>query len=251
MAVSGVDGMDITATTLDYSLAIAPGDVARLRDQLAADGRIRVSPAIDPAAAEALRLELTDSADWVRTMRQGNTERELDAATLAALSPPHLAALEQLARQGDDTVFRFLHDAIRIPKDSPGRRQRGTLLDACAEALNSSATLALVGELTGTEVRSFRGDATRYLPGHFLTTHNDGRRHGTRVLAFVLNLSDWHIDWGGLMLFHDGHGDAKCAWTPRFNSANLFSVPQFHSVSCVTPLARAPRLTVSGWFYAD
>jgi len=184
-------------------------------------------------------------------MRQGNTERELDAETLAALSTPHLTAIEQLARQGDDTVFRFLHDAIRIPKTSLGRQQRGTLLDACSEALNSAATLAMVSELTGTTVRSFRGDATRYLPGHFLTTHNDGRRHGKRVLAFVLNLSDWHIDWGGLMLFHDDHGDASCAWTPRFNCANLFSVPQYHSVSCVTPLARAPRLTVSGWFYAD
>lgn len=232
-------------------MGIAPSDIPRLRSELAAAGRIRVAPALDPNAAQALRLELTDSPAWVRTMRQGNTERELNAATLAALTPPHLAAIEQLAQQGDDTVFRFLHDAIRIPKDSAGRRERGTLLDACSEALNSSATLDLMSELTQTAVRSFRGDATRYLPGHFLTTHNDGRRYGTRVLAFVLNLSDWHIDWGGLMLFHDDHGDAKCAWTPRFNCANLFRVPQYHSVSCVTPLARAPRLTVSGWFYAD
>lgn len=241
----------MAAPQFDFSLGIAPGELAGLRAQLSELGRIRVSPAIDPAAADALRDELAASGDWVRTMRQGNTEREVDAATLAALSPPHLAALESLARQGDDTVFRFLHDAIRIPKDSQGRRERGMLLDACSEALNSAATLNLVSELTGTPVRSFRGDATRYLPGHFLTTHNDGRRHGKRVLAFVLNLSDWHIDWGGLMLFHDDHGDASCAWTPRFNTANLFSVPQFHSVSCVTPLARAPRLTISGWFYAD
>ena len=243
--------MDAGAPSLNFSLRIAGGDIPNLRSLLAAEGRLRIAPAVDPAAAEALREELTRSTLWVRTMRQGNTERELDAATLAALAPPHLTALENLSRQGDDTVFRFLHDAIRIPKDSQGRRERGTLLDACSEALNAPAMLDLIGELTGTEVRSFRGDATRYLPGHFLTTHNDGRRHGKRVLAFVLNLSDWHIDWGGLMLFHDDFGDAKCAWTPRFNSVNLFSVPQFHSVSCVTPLARAPRLTVSGWFYAD
>lgn len=243
--------MDDTVTAFDFALVIAPGDVPQLRSELAADGRVRVAPALDPAAAAALREELSESTAWVRTMRQGNSERELDAATLAALSPAHLTAIEQLARQGDETAFRFLHDAIRIPKDSVGHRDRGTLLDACSEGLNSAATLDLVSELTGTTVRSFRGDATRYLPGHFLTTHNDGRRHSTRVLAFVLNLSDWHIDWGGLMLFHDGHGDATCAWTPRFNSANLFRVPQFHSVSCVTPLARAPRLTVSGWFYPD
>ena len=72
-----------------------------------------------------------------------------------------------------------------------------------------------------------------------------------RVLAAVLNLSHWSIDWGGVMLFHNTDGSAHTGWTPSFNALNLFSVPQDHSVSMVTPLARAPRLAVAGWFYAD
>lgn len=223
----------------------------RLRAELADKGRARLSPALDQVFAAALQQELTGSKAWTRTMRQGGTERELAPEMLAALSPPQLAALEQLAQQGDDSVFRFLHDAIRISHDPAERAARGMLLDRAGDMLNAPATLDLVQQLTGHEVRSFRGDATRYLPGHFLTTHNDGRKHGKRVLAIVINLSDWHIDWGGLMLFHDGEGGAQCAWTPRFNTANLFLVPQDHSVSMVTPLARAPRLTISGWFYAD
>ena len=240
-----------TQQGLDFGFVFGAAELPALRAELQQLGRIRVCPAIAPAAAAALQVELTASPDWVRTLRQGGIERELDAQTLATLAPAHLRAVEQLAVQGDDTVFRFLHDSIRISPVSAERRARGWLLDACAEAFNAPATLALIGELTGEEVRSFRGDATRYLPGHFLTTHNDGRKHGKRVLAVVLNLSQWHIDWGGLMLFHGAYGAAHCAWTPAFNTINLFSVPQDHSVSMVTPLARAPRLTVSGWFYAE
>ena len=236
---------------LDFGFQFGASELPALRAELQQLARIRVCPAIAPAAAEALQAELTASAHWVRTLRQGGIERELDAQTLATLAPAHLRAVEQLAVQGDDTVFRFLHDSIRISPVSAERQARGWVLDACAEAFNAPATLALISELTGEEVRSFRGDATRYLPGHFLTTHNDGRKHGKRVLAVVLNLSQWHIDWGGLMLFHGAYGAAHCAWTPAFNTINLFSVPQNHSVTMVTPLARAPRLTVSGWFYAD
>lgn len=236
---------------LDFGFQFGAAELPALRAELQQLGRIRVCPAIAPAAAEALQAELTASPVWVRTLRQGGIERELDAQTLAALAPAHVRAVEQLAVQGDDTVFRFLHDSIRISSVSAERQARGWLLDACAEAFNAPATLDLIGDITGEEVRSFRGDATRYLPGHFLTTHNDGRKHGKRVLALVLNLSQWHIDWGGLMLFHGAYGAAHCAWTPAFNTLNLFSVPQDHSVSMVTPLARAPRLTVSGWFYAD
>lgn len=67
----------------------------------------------------------------------------------------------------------------------------------------------------------------------------------------VLNLNRRHLDWGGLMVFHNAYAAAHRAWTPAFNTINLFSVPQDRSVTMVTPLARAARLTVSGWFYAD
>jgi SM-20-related protein len=241
-----MDGSGVT-----FELAIDRAALPALRDQLAASGRIRVTPALALEAAEALQRELSESSAWVRTMRQGKIERELDSAALAQLSTAQLAAIEQFARQGDASAFRFLHDAIRISTDPAERRARGWAIDRLAGALNSPAMLELVSALAGEEVTDFRGDATRYLPGHFLTTHNDGRKRAKRVLAFVLNLSHWHIDWGGLLLFHDANGDAECGWTPRFNSVNLFAVPQFHSVSWVSPLAPVPRFTVSGWFYAS
>jgi Rps23 Pro-64 3,4-dihydroxylase Tpa1-like proline 4-hydroxylase len=184
-------------------------------------------------------------------MRHGQGERELDAATLAALSPAQLAAIEQLARQGEGNAFRFLRDVLRVSNDPGERRASGRLVDRLVDGLNGAETLAMVSQLAGRPVSEFRGDATRFLPGHFLTTHNDRGPDGDdRVLAVVVNLCHWQIDWGGLTLFHDALGDAECAWTPRFNTLNLFRVPQYHSVSWVNALAQEPRLAVSGWFYS-
>ena len=243
--------MDQLNRRLDFSLRIAPDDLPRLRSELATSGRVRIEPALAEDAAAALAQELAQRSEWALTWRQGSAERELDAATLAKLSPAQCAALEQFARAGDEHTFRFMHDAIRVAPDPSNRQARGWLIDRLVDDLNAPEILARLADLTGEPVRSFRGDATRYRTGHFLTTHNDGRKHGKRVAALVINLVRWHIDWGGLMLFHDAHGDATCGWTPRYNAANLFLVPQDHSVTWVNALAPHPRIAVAGWFYAD
>jgi Rps23 Pro-64 3,4-dihydroxylase Tpa1-like proline 4-hydroxylase len=61
---------------------------------------------------------------------------------------------------------------------------------------------------------------------------------------------DWQAEWGGLLLFHDAGGDIERGYTPRFNSLNIFSVPQLHSVSYVSRVAPEPRLSVTGWLRA-
>ena len=58
------------------------------------------------------------------------------------------------------------------------------------------------------------------------------------------------MDWGGLLLFHDGQDNVTRGYLPVFNSLNLFSVPQRHNVTWVTPLAAAPRYAVTGWLRA-
>lgn len=243
--------MALTGSVLDFTLRIDPALLGPMRDELLGAGRLRLDPVLEEGAAEALRAELEASNEWALSWRQGPAEREADAATLARLSPAQLTALEAFARAGDEHTFRFMHDAIRVSPKAEGRAARGMLLDRYVDALNAPETLAVMSELTGEVVRYYNGDATRYRPGHFLTTHNDGRKHGKRVAAMVLNLSHWHIDWGGLMLFHDADGERATAWVPRFNTANLFLVPQDHSVTWVNALAARPRVAVAGWFYAD
>lgn len=243
-----------TSTNLDFALQVSPGKQAELVAELDRIGRVRLIPALEAPTAEALRQELLGAQGWVRNLRKGAATRQIDAETLARLSPAQLAAVEALARNNDGESFRFVRDALSVPLDPEARRARGWLVDRMIDALNSPASLAMASVLAGTPVRAFRGDATRYLPGHFLTLHNDrsdAGEDGQRALALVINLSPWNIDWGGLLLFHDADGNAECGWTPQFNTANLFRVPMDHSVSWVTPLAAEPRLTVSGWFYAD
>jgi Rps23 Pro-64 3,4-dihydroxylase Tpa1-like proline 4-hydroxylase len=47
------------------------------------------------------------------------------------------------------------------------------------------------------------------------------------------------------MLRIDGNGNS---YIPAFNALTLFRVPQWHSVSYVTPFAMGPRFSVTGWF---
>ncbi|MBD8524978.1 2OG-Fe(II) oxygenase [Pseudoxanthomonas sp. CAU 1598] len=111
-------------------------------------------------------------------------------------------------------------------------------------------------ELTGfTDIRKVDAQATRYLPGHFLTAHDDdGSPTGQiRRVAYVLSLSErWHPDWGGLLNFYDGDsGQIQDTFVPAYNTLSLFTTPQYHAVSTVAPYAPLPRLSITGWLRAD
>lgn len=122
-------------------------------------------------------------------------------------------------------------------------------MDRLLEAMNTAPALEMWRELTGDpDVGLVDGQATRYLPGHFLTRHDDDVEGKNRVAAYVLNLSpEWASEWGGLLQFHDAAGEVTGAMVPGFNVLNLFRVPQSHSVSIVAPFAPAPRYSITGW----
>lgn len=51
-------------------------------------------------------------------------------------------------------------------------------------------------------------------------------------------------------MFLDEDGHVAEGYVPAFNALNIFSVPQTHTVSMVTQLARMPRMSVTGWIHA-
>jgi SM-20-related protein len=59
---------------------------------------------------------------------------------------------------------------------------------------------------------------------------------------------DWRPEWGGYLMFLDSAGDITSGWKPRFNTLNLFRVPQSHMVSYVAPFAAFARFAITGWF---
>ena len=118
--------------------------------------------------------------------------------------------------------------------------------------LNSDSTLDWVREVTGySEITEASAQATRYIPGQFLTRHNDLNADEQRRVAYVMSFTkDWHSDWGGLLQFHTDNGVPRDAWVPGFNTLSMFDVKHVHGVTYVTPFAAQPRLSVTGWFLA-
>ena len=126
--------------------------------------------------------------------------------------------------------------------------------DGLVSDFNHPDVLDFVREVTSLS-NIVRSDVqiTHFGPGQFLSVHEDtnASEDESRVVAYVLNLCPpWRVDWGGYLNFFDADGDIAHGYRPRFNSLNMFKVPQVHHVSFVTPHAPEGRLAVTGWFHS-
>lgn len=214
--------------------------------------RIHIPNFLTAERAHALWRSLDTLPRWNTVTRSGERHLDLDAAGLERLSPAdkirfHDAVADQ-ARKG----FQYHFDNYSIYDSYFAGRMVNEDLKSLFEFLNSEAVLDFVREVTGIgDIAYADAQATRYRPGHFLTEHDDDVAGKNRCAAFVLNLTrDWKADWGGLLMFIGADGHVEEAYTPKFNALNLFSVPQRHCVSMVTPFAAHPRYAVTGWFRA-
>lgn len=117
-------------------------------------------------------------------------------------------------------------------------------------ALNSESVLSAMSKMTGVEDLNYAiMQATRIVPGQFLTRHKDVVEQEGRKLAYVFNLSpEWHPDWGGLLQFFNEDGTTTESWTPNFNTLSLFTVENIHSVTYLTPFAKKTRYALTGQF---
>ena len=117
--------------------------------------------------------------------------------------------------------------------------------------MNSQGMLDFMRTLTG-EQAIVKADsyASMYLPGHFLTTHEDLHDKHDRVAAYVFSMNKkWEENWGGHLAFFDDNGNINEAFIPSFNTLNIFLVPQMHSVQLVAPFAAANRTSYLGWLH--
>ena len=116
--------------------------------------------------------------------------------------------------------------------------------------LNSESIIDLIKNISGIdEITCVSAQVTRFLPGDFLTRHQDDVGDEKRRIAYSFGLSpNWHPDWGGLLQFFEKDGTPTEAWSPNFNTMNLFDVKHVHSVTSITPFSPVPRFAISGWF---
>ena len=231
-------------------------DRRALAEEFAAHSRVQIRDVLTEETAQEIRGILAKATPWGVAAQAGAADppgpqamRADEVATAAGRTKiQQLAAASfQAAGAGD---YAFLYGRYSLVEGYMGKWSEGGPLDMLLEYLNTPEFIALAGDVTGvTGLVKADGNATLFGPQHFLAHHIDSHvAEGWRV-AYVLNMTidEWKPDWGGYLNFFDADGDVVQGFRPRFNSLNLFTVPQPHSVGFVPQFAPVGRYAISGW----
>lgn len=220
-----------------------------MRAEFASDLKINLSDIWQPDSAEQIlqclqRQTPFDNAFFANSRYQWLLDQEFRQMPPEQLRQL-MSHLHELASGG--VGFLYVSHLIARPQ-----RQMPTpaLLTQVHQLLNSAAMLQFVRDLTGEQNLIYvSAQASRYVPGNYLTRHNDVVEAEGRRFAYVMGFTrQWHPDWGGLLQFFTCDGTPTQCWVPRFNNMALFEVHHPHSVTYVAPYARQVRYSVTGWF---
>ena len=231
-------------------------DRAALARRFAKQTRVQVRDVLTEETAREIQQILLSGTKWGMAVQAGDgagikpqSWRYDEVRTPEGAGAVNAAAnaAHQASARGD-YAFRFAHypfvAAVQEKWEPDGAHE------LLLEYLNTPEFLGLAREITGIEeLHKADGQATLFAPNQYLGRHIDSHvAEGWRV-AYVLNLSRdyWHPDWGGYLLFLEEDGDVVEGFRPRFNSLNLFAVPQSHLVSYVAPFAPIGRVAITGW----
>lgn len=218
------------------------------------DGRIRVADILDTEIAERVRRCCLTDVHYEYLSHFDGKNIAVPAGEMAKLGSSEREEFlsKVLAAASAGVGFFYCgYMMVRAQKDTDNESLQ--FLHSIFEFLNSEQMLSFISEITGRDdLKSADAQYTRYTPGQFLTRHRDDDiTSEKRRLAYVLSFSkNWHPDWGGLLQFYEDDGTPRDAWTPTFNTMSIFDVRHAHSVTYVTPFAKEPRLSLTGWFRA-
>ncbi len=223
-------------------------DVPALAREYADKGRIRIHGLLAPEGVAELYRHLHEREDWWHLMITKNGVLELDRETRARMSAEEREALDAEVHERAQLGFQYRYEGLRVPDEEDGLPAEDPMADF-ARLMSSEPMLDLLRGITGYQGLAFTdGHATAYGPGDFLTGHDDDVAGKDRLAAYVFGLTPrWRLEWGGLLLFHGDNESSVSGHVPRFNTLDLFSVPQRHSVSIVTPAAMYRRYSITGW----
>lgn len=220
-----------------------------LHEAFQRQGYVHIPNVLPRENAERVHRIMTEKTSWSLVFADRGRHVDLPGAQLAAMPADKTRQLQQAiyaqAREGFQYCYNNypLHDARKAGVD------KGHLLHAFHEWLNEDGFLGFARAVTGYGDIAFAdAQATRYRPGHFLTTHDDAQAGKNRRAAYIFNFTPaWSEDWGGYLQLLDDSGDVRHGLKPTFNALNILAVPQKHNVGIVAPFAGGLRLAVSGW----
>ncbi|AKQ41976.1 hypothetical protein CP97_07960 [Aurantiacibacter atlanticus] len=229
-------------------------DRAALARQFARDRRLQIADVLTEEAARELRGILQHHTQWGIALQagahgkpQGFRAQELSNPAIAKQAM-EIAQLTDKAAAERDYAYRSMRYSL-VEALQGGWAPDGPH-EILLEHLNAEEFLGLMRQITDIpELAKADGHASCFGPQHFLGRHMDSHvAEGWRI-AYVLNLTidDWYPDWGGYLVFFDEDGNIETGFKPRFNTLNLFAVPQAHAVTYVPPFAPKGRYAISGW----
>ena len=230
-------------------------NIKQLKRAFAVKKRVRVDGFLEAEAANQIREFLSSdnmpmhvafySGGQAQTMTMPKFEmNDADQTTLLKTE------LIELASQGIGYCYESVMPTKIKNLEVTLTGQGHDIVKQLAECFNSPQILKLVKQVaSNNSITKADAQLTRFRSGHYITRHRDEIPSKRREIAYVLSLTDgWHPDWGGLLQFYDKSGAPKDAWSPRFNSLSLFDIGHIHSVTYVTPFAKVPRYSMTGWF---
>ena len=218
-------------------------DRARFAKAFASTGRVHIPNVLTEVSARRLHHALEHETPWGLIFNEGRDAREF-----RMVSPNDHQAMALAAWERAHSEFQYFYHYFRLLEGRRIYTGPDHYLGKTVSFLTSPSFLALMREVTGYDAISWlNGTATLFKPLDFLTLHDDDPRGGTRLVAYVLNMTpEWRPDWGGALQFFDRKDHIEEAYLPTFNALNLFRVPKPHSVSQVSAFGGL-RYSISGW----
>ncbi len=230
-------------------------DRSAAADRFARDRRVQIRDVLTPETAREIRAILAQATPWGMGWQAGMDaepksvhQEELRGPASQATGREIAESTHRAAAQGD---YAFRYGRYPILEAYKEKWDEGGPHDLLIEYLNTPETLDLVREVSGIpELVKADAQATLFAPNHFLGHHIDSHVAEGWQVAYVFNFApdEWKPDWGGYLNFFDEDGDIVAGFRPRFNTLNLFKVPQPHNVGFVPPFAPAGRFAITGWF---
>jgi SM-20-related protein len=199
--------------------------------------------------ARRIHKSLIEKTPWTLAFNNKGQHMNLSAAQLATMPKERINQLQQAIHAQARNDFQYCYSNYPIYDAYEAGLNKGHVLHLFYEWMNGEEFLQFARAATGFSDISFvDAQATRYLPGHFLTTHDDTQEGKNRRAAYIFNFTpDWRTDWGGHLQLLDESGNVRRGLVPSFNTLNILAVPQWHNVSVVAPFAGGMRLSISGW----
>ncbi len=226
---------------------INKSDVKNNSDALTELGYVSIANFLENEFAEKLYQCLVNEVKWgVSCNVNGEAEVFLNKNDVNDLD---LSVQKKIKQQQSKDQFQFIYNTYMMVTAYIEKRDPGLYLHRFLEWLNSYSTIEYFKQLTkNKKFIKISAQATRYLPGHYLTKHSDIHSGEGRQYAYIIGLTKgWCADWGGLLHIMDDKKNIVKTLVPQFNTLNIFKVPRDHFVSYVSPLAKQPRLSITGW----